>query len=139
MPKYEDDDLLSEKEAAADLGVKPHTLAVWRSNKRYDLPYLKIGRLVKYRYGTLQEHKRRQTVGGFTAKRSVFSQKELEDFTQGEAKKVKVINFLLAGHITPSIPYSKMESIGIKGPYQSIRTIAHALYKQLEPEIRLHV
>lgn len=74
-----------------------------------------------------------------TAKRSVFNQDELENFTQGETKKVKVINFLLAGHIIPSIPNSKMESIGIKGPYQSIRGINHTLYTQLESEIRLHV
>lgn len=74
-----------------------------------------------------------------TAKRSVFNQRELENFTKGETKKVKVINFLLAGHISPSIPYGKMESIGLIGPYQSIRSISHALYKQLEPEIRLNV
>lgn len=74
-----------------------------------------------------------------TAKRSVFSQEKLESFTENNTKKVKVINFLLAGHIFPAIPYSKLESIGIKGPYQSIRSIDHAPYKQLEPEIRLHV
>lgn len=73
-----------------------------------------------------------------TAKRSVFSQQELEGFTENNTKKVKVINFLLAGHIFPTIPYSKLESIGIKGPYQSIRSIDHAKYEQLEREIRLH-
>lgn len=73
-----------------------------------------------------------------TAKRSVFSQGELEEFTKNK-KKVRVINFLIAGHITPSIPYSKMENIGIVGPYQSIRSIDHSLYKKLEPEIHLHV
>ncbi len=74
-----------------------------------------------------------------TAKRSVFSQEKLEEFTRNNKKKVKVINFLIAGHITPSIPYNKMASIGIVGPYQSIRSIDHSLYKKLEPEIHLHV
>jgi len=74
-----------------------------------------------------------------TAKRSVFNQEELEKFTANNTKKVKIINFLIAGHITPPIPYSKMENIGIKGPYQSIRRIDHTLYKKLEPEIHLHV
>lgn len=74
-----------------------------------------------------------------TAKRSVFNQNELESFTRNNKKKVKVINFLLAGHITPAIPYNKMEGIGIKGPYQSIRSIDHALYKKLESEMHLHV
>jgi hypothetical protein len=41
-------DLLTEAEAAALLGVEPKTLAVWRSTKRYPLPYIKIGRLVRY-------------------------------------------------------------------------------------------
>lgn len=42
-------DLLTRKEAAEYLGVGETTLAVWACNKRYDLPYVKIGRLVKYR------------------------------------------------------------------------------------------
>jgi GNAT superfamily N-acetyltransferase/rRNA-processing protein FCF1 len=74
-----------------------------------------------------------------TAKRSVFSDAQLQGFTKNQTKKVKVINFLLAGHIAPSISYDKMEGFGILGPYQSIRKIEHVLYKQLEPEIRLHV
>lgn len=45
--------LLSRKEAANFLGVTEHTLAVWACNKRYSLPYVKIGRLVKYRYSDL--------------------------------------------------------------------------------------
>ena len=45
--------LLSRQQAAEFLGVKEHTLAVWASNKRYNLPYVKVGRLVKYRYSDL--------------------------------------------------------------------------------------
>ncbi len=41
-------DLLTEKEAAQILGVQPQSLAVWRL-RREKLPFLKIGRLVRYR------------------------------------------------------------------------------------------
>jgi len=42
------DRLLSREEAAKFLGVSKGTLEVWACTKRYDLPYTKIGRLVKY-------------------------------------------------------------------------------------------
>ena len=41
--------LLSRKEAAKYLGLSEQTLAIWKCTKRYDLPCVKIGRLVKYR------------------------------------------------------------------------------------------
>lgn len=48
--------LLTEEQAAIVLDVKnPQTLAVWRSNKRYAIPYIKIGRNVRYRLGDLQD------------------------------------------------------------------------------------
>lgn len=47
--------LLNRIEAAQYLGLKPQTLAVWASTKRYDLPYVKVGRLVKYRKEALDE------------------------------------------------------------------------------------
>jgi len=40
--------LLSPNEASLILGISPDTLAVWRCTKRYDLPYIKVGRLVRY-------------------------------------------------------------------------------------------
>lgn len=43
------DPLLTEQQAADELGVKPTTLQVWRSTRRYPLPYVKVGRLVRYR------------------------------------------------------------------------------------------
>ncbi len=46
-------DLLSRREAAAYLGIAPQTLAIWKCCKRYDLPYIKIGKLVKYRKSDL--------------------------------------------------------------------------------------
>lgn len=42
-------ELLSRADAAAYLGVAKQTLAIWACTKRYDLPFVKIGRLVKYR------------------------------------------------------------------------------------------
>ena len=41
--------LLTAEETAEILGVKPQTLAVWRCAKRYGLPYLKLGRSIRYR------------------------------------------------------------------------------------------
>ncbi|MBM70852.1 MAG: DNA-binding protein [Haliea sp.] len=40
--------LLTPEQVAETLGVTPHTLAVWRSEGRYELPYIKTGRLVRY-------------------------------------------------------------------------------------------
>jgi len=45
----ENDPLLNTQEMAKLLGVAPATLEVWRVNKRYNLPYIKIGRNVRYR------------------------------------------------------------------------------------------
>lgn len=41
--------LLTPQQVADQLGVTTHTLAVWRCTKRYPLPYVKSGRLVRYR------------------------------------------------------------------------------------------
>lgn len=51
---HSSDPLLSEQQAADMLGVKPTTLQVWRSTKRYGLAYIKVGRLVRYRHSTLK-------------------------------------------------------------------------------------
>lgn len=45
---------LNPAEAAELLGVNAHTLAVWRSTSRYDLPYIKIGRKIRYRVSDLE-------------------------------------------------------------------------------------
>lgn len=42
-------DLLDDHATAALLDVSPGTLSVWRSTGRYSLPFLKIGRKVRYR------------------------------------------------------------------------------------------
>lgn len=46
-------ELLDEKQAASLLHVTPGTLAVWRSTGRYSLPFVKIGRNVRYRLSDL--------------------------------------------------------------------------------------
>lgn len=46
-------ELLTRREAADYLGVSEQTLAIWKCTGRYKLPYVKIGRLVKYRKSDL--------------------------------------------------------------------------------------
>lgn len=46
-------ELLSRADAAAYLGIKAQTLAVWSCNRRYAIPMVKIGRLAKYRRSDL--------------------------------------------------------------------------------------
>ncbi len=59
--------LVSEKEACKILDCRPNTLAVWRTNKRYDLPFYKIGRLVKYKISDLEEFIQENRKGGSDA------------------------------------------------------------------------
>ncbi len=40
--------LLNSKQVADALGIKEETLQIWRSTKRYNLPYIKIGGRVRY-------------------------------------------------------------------------------------------
>lgn len=46
-------DLLDEKQAAEVLTVEPGTLSVWRSTGRYSIPFVKVGRRVRYRRSDL--------------------------------------------------------------------------------------
>ncbi len=59
------DKLLTRTEAAAYLGVAKGTLDVWATNKRYNLPYIKIGRLAKYRQSDLEAFIASRTVVRF--------------------------------------------------------------------------
>ena len=52
--------LLTPNEVAIQLGIKPQTLAVWRCEQRYNLPYVKAGRLVRYLASDVQEFIDRQ-------------------------------------------------------------------------------
>ena len=48
-------EILHTVESAANyLSIKPTTLNVWRSTGRYDLEFIKVGRLVKYRQSVLE-------------------------------------------------------------------------------------
>lgn len=47
------EDLRTRVQAAEYLGVATQTLAVWASTGRYDLPFIKVGRLAKYRQADL--------------------------------------------------------------------------------------
>jgi excisionase family DNA binding protein len=53
--------LLTRAEAAAYLGLKEQTLAVWASAGRYALPYVRCGRLVRYRRSDLDAWLARRT------------------------------------------------------------------------------
>ncbi len=52
------------KDAAAYLGVTEGTLAVWRCDKRYNLPYVKVGFRVQYRRADLDTWLASRVVGG---------------------------------------------------------------------------
>lgn len=59
------DPLLSEKQAAQILCVKPGTLSVWRSTKRYpDLRFAKIGSAIRYRKSDVERFIDGRSVGG---------------------------------------------------------------------------
>ena len=47
--------LLTRPQAAEYLGLQPQTLAVWACNGRYELPFFKVGRSVRYRKTDLDE------------------------------------------------------------------------------------
>ena len=55
-------DLLDEKEAADFLKLASNTLSVWRSTKRYPLPYVRVGRCVRYRRADLEKFIAENTV-----------------------------------------------------------------------------
>jgi len=54
-------DLCDDKAAADLLDVSPGTLSVWRSTGRYNLPFIKVGRKVRYRRADLLAWLERRT------------------------------------------------------------------------------
>lgn len=50
----EDSTLLESWQAASYLGLSKETLSIWRSTGRYNLRYIKVGRLVRYTAGDLK-------------------------------------------------------------------------------------
>lgn len=59
-----EDKLINRKEASKFLGVQENTLAVWATNKRYKLPFYKVGRLVKYKISDLEKFIQENQKGG---------------------------------------------------------------------------
>lgn len=57
------DPLLTPSEAAAYIGVTESTLSVWRCVGRYDIQFVKVGRLVRYRKSALDAFLERGTRG----------------------------------------------------------------------------
>jgi excisionase family DNA binding protein len=57
-----DDKLLTRREAADLLGISPETLTIWACTKRYPLPYVKVGRSVRYRRTDLEAFIESRTV-----------------------------------------------------------------------------
>ena len=55
--------LLSENEAAEILNVTPGTLSVWRCTRRYPLPYVRVGRSIRYRLSDIEAFCESRTVG----------------------------------------------------------------------------
>ncbi len=58
-------DLLDQNQAAQLLHVTPGTLSVWRSTGRYSIPFVKVGRSVRYKLSDLNSwiESRTQTNG----------------------------------------------------------------------------
>lgn len=61
MPATTSDRLLTRKEAAAVLGLKPQTLAVWAAHRPH-LPFTKVGGYTRYRRADLEEFLRTNTI-----------------------------------------------------------------------------
>lgn len=46
-------EMLNDAEAAVYLGVSPNTLPAWRCTKRVAIPFVRIGRAIRYRKADL--------------------------------------------------------------------------------------
>jgi predicted DNA-binding transcriptional regulator AlpA len=49
------DRLMPDDETGQMLGVTVGTLATWRSTNRYDLPFVRVGRLIRYRLSDVRQ------------------------------------------------------------------------------------
>jgi hypothetical protein len=74
----------------------------------------------------------------WTAKRSVFSEDELQMMTKRDRRPIKVIDFLLAGHIDPPIPLRELVQLGVlKAGPQSILQVPPNRFAPLRERIKL--
>jgi hypothetical protein len=60
-------DLLSPKQVEIEYGIPVGTQAVWRCTKRYAIPYIKLGRLVRYNRRDIELWLKSRTIGGEAA------------------------------------------------------------------------
>ena len=56
--------LIDKYQTALALGIEPGTLDVWASTKRYPLPFVRIGRLRKYRPADIRQNIAERMEGG---------------------------------------------------------------------------
>jgi Helix-turn-helix domain len=56
--------LLAPSEVAKILGTTEGTLAVWRCTRRYPLPFVRVGRKIRYDLASVEQFIRSRTVGG---------------------------------------------------------------------------
>lgn len=56
--------LLTREQAAEVLGVQVQTLATWASQGKYDLPFVKVGKCVRYERDDLERWLQSRKVGG---------------------------------------------------------------------------
>jgi hypothetical protein len=56
--------LLTPCDFKNEYGIPEGTQAVWRSTGRYGLPYIKLGRLVRYRRSEIEAWLASRTMGG---------------------------------------------------------------------------
>jgi excisionase family DNA binding protein len=54
--------LRTPQEAADFLGIKVQTLAVWRTTKRYAIPFIRVGNAIRYRQSDLEKWLAERTV-----------------------------------------------------------------------------
>jgi len=55
-------EMLTTEQAAKYLGLKPSTLAIWRSTGRYPVPFVKVGRNTRYRKADLDKFLEQRTI-----------------------------------------------------------------------------
>jgi predicted site-specific integrase-resolvase len=55
--------LLSEQDTAEILGIRPQTLTNWRCTKRVPLPFVRVGRCIRYRLQDVEDFLAKNTVG----------------------------------------------------------------------------
>jgi GNAT superfamily N-acetyltransferase len=74
-----------------------------------------------------------------TAKRSVFSEVELRRMVEASNAPVRVIDFLLVGHLDPAVPLATLKAEGVfnGAPPQSICALTHERFEPIRSRLEL--